>query len=407
MTQRSYYRSISLSDGGGERSDFHPIELLHKIFGQPRLAGYIETIELGRSVSHRFRDHGRLDCPVRVPPESWNDHWLSPLVDEELQSKIKKAVQKSDLIFEHEKDAWTKAILGRDYDAQMAFLFSMLPNVERIALFDGFEYGDRFRTMLERIADASQTSGYRSTSALGRLKKVRTESLRDSCFGGDEKQLEFLSRFSALPSVTTLVGENIACTDESEDLDIPFRQSNVDTIRFKQTFLWRSQLYTILNTMKALKSFTFYFRVGRDPDNFPYQLCNDLLDHAADTLEELYIYWDTRAEGDGCRINLSDIHHFTNLKRLEVDRRSLHFSWGAPGPRIVPLADSLPVSIERLVLMPPGPTASQVERWSRRDYTLEPSDLGLNEMADTEELFAEFAARKQACLPHLKEIELG
>lgn len=243
----------------------HPLLVLRDLFTDPQARFYTKTLIVGcikDGASDSFKDpeESELDEAEfqEVVAQLRLDARLSNEVLKVQQTLYSQSCTANEL--DQEAGMWTEAILFGDMQAAARLLMSILPNVQKLRLTDGFQrwvFPSFMTTVRDLILAAiSHEHGTSELNSFSKLTEVETTGFR--VYPGNSYLA--LEDFLSLPSLKTVKGRFIdgsanmpllsEMTTSSSLTNLEFRQSTIPTALFECTF----------PSIAGLQSFTYDFR---------------------------------------------------------------------------------------------------------------------------------------------------
>ena len=293
-----------------------PALALKEVILRPRVALYVTHLAVS--------SHGR--CWEKWGDESYSDDNTKLLIE---------AVRKTSFVPLNDVPHWITGVTAGDIDAIFALLCLLLPNVTTITLEDSEESADLFPKTIQRIAKVEDKMF---------LEHLRTVEITFTP-GKDHQGLEWMKVFADLPHVQSIHVndmDTIYSDDliDDEQLLVP-DEYDIGEITFTNSGLCSKVLYQLLQSIKALRIFS-YEKPDDDYAPFePFWMRIALLAHAKHSLESLKILSPKMLE---CEL-LGSLREFTALKKLETNTGLLIRTH-----EIDKLAKHLPASIEKVDL---------------------------------------------------------
>ena len=242
-----------------------------------------------------------------------------------------EAVRKTSFVPRNDVPHWITRVTEGDRDPIFALLCLLLPNLTTITLQDQEESADLFPKTIQRIAKAEKKMF---------LAHLRTVDITFTS-GNDHQDLEWMKMFATLPHVQSIHVQSMGVI-ESDDLIDDGRlfvpdQYDLGEITFTKSGLRSKVLCQLLQSIKALRIFSYEEPDERYTPFEPFWMRVSLLAHAKHSLESLKILYPKMQEGE----LLGSLREFTALKKLETNIRLL-----IRAGEIDKLAKQLPASIE-------------------------------------------------------------
>ena len=234
-------------------------------------------------------------------------------------------------------------IVAAEAGAANSLLLTLLPNVERIYLYDDF-YDS---TMLDTISRISRTNKTISSSTPEKLSLTKLEEIhiQSPVFGGRNIS-GTLKAFMTLPSLRVVRGSGFAGHYTSSNWLCPDQYSNVTELHFRQCTLEVPDLARLFKHLKALHVFSY--------DHLEYLECptkeyglhvliKELYIHAGKTLLFLNYTTDDRMPdfNEPLVFHSGTLSKFSALKTLRISLKMMLSKFGKPQRLIAQLPSSL------------------------------------------------------------------
>ncbi len=328
MEHNKLKKEFSFFDTGPNTRASAPAYLLKNVLLRPRVALYVTHLSIGR-VQHRWQasnGEGHDDMTYsNNGPKNRHD----PYPDDEMALFI-RAIRETGFVPLVEVGKWIQDVRMGDEDEILALLSLFIPNLTTMTLYnEGRIFLQNFRKIIRRIAlDGQQRF-------LTRLKTV--------CLQGDYDYLEsdWLEVFYNLPLLHAIDVKSIVIWKNVDTVQIYIPgSSNITELTFVESSVHGKTMFEILESIKALKKFSYMEPVIGFYIFDPFWMRAALLAHAKHSLEPLTITF-SQTEGN----LLGTLCDFTALRELETNIHLL-----IRETRFEKLPDLLPTSIEQLHL---------------------------------------------------------
>lgn len=250
---------------------------------------------------------------------------------------------------------WHNGIRERIEGAAVAFLLTILPNVERITVHLNSYDVQFLREMIEKISRAmyDPSSEVRRLTALRKVFDVTIKGWGDGPYNhplnmGD---LSLLGLFAALPSVRSINGRGLDCDVFKQQqcpggILVPFSPS-IRQVHFRSSSISLSVLRQLLPSIKSLERITYSYQYYHWSWTFkPSKIVALLQTHARSSLVQLDITGTTAIS----QFSVS-LREFEVLERIRIDADMLTMSGPHNCRKPQLLTEILPAAIEELELV--------------------------------------------------------
>lgn len=321
----------------------HPVFMLRDILQNDRVAFYPVEVVI-RVGDERWDQRKRLEAEVSRTFAQYD-------------TEIFSLLSKSPYLRRFEVAQWHKRIGRGRIGAAVAFLLTILPNVQRITMTHHL-LDDKYLTqMLDKLSRAvyNLSLDVRRLTALSKVSDVKVEGMdvyHVFHYSG-LKDLCILGLFAALPSIRSINGRSVdgrtfrrqQCPD---GILVPFSPS-LREVRFTKSAICPHILRQLLRSIKTLQRFTYSYEYHTGGADFePRHIVALLQTYAKPSLLKLDITRDHQTKG----VSLSDqsvdsLRAFGVLERIRVNAHMFRTSSRDPQP----LTTMLPASIQELELV--------------------------------------------------------
>ena len=278
---------------------YHSIYLLRDILSNENVADYLRRVVIS-------------NCPDAENGSNHDRHWISIETKSTIASAIKRCPYIDDEIPNcldlRYREKLQEAIFSGQQDTMVALLAALLPNLRAFEMENFKDMGDFLQQMVSNISYVHSKSGNgrRVSSeehkrfekpdtrgfpagALGKLSHVHINRHQLNVDG--RREFATLRSFAELPSIRSLVGENVAGINRGlPRLDCGFRLTNLD---FKFSNIRTECFDNLLPTIPALEHFRYETRVNSKwyPGSFePRTIIQILLRAQVDSLKTLHLF---------------------------------------------------------------------------------------------------------------------
>ena len=218
------------------------------------------------------------------------------------------------------KNLLNKMVAG-DVGAANSMLLTLLPNFERIHLYEYNHHDSEIIDMLSKISATNEkaSSWMQENLSLVKLEEVTIQSM----VPGNSTEIGTLEAFMTLPSLRVVRGFGLKGNYTSGDWICPEQCSNVTELHFRQCTLAVTELARLFKHLKALRIFNYSHIQSRQEPRKEYgagALINELYTHSRESLTYLN-YTNTlapRSGGDARVIQPGTLSKFTALKTLRI-----------------------------------------------------------------------------------------